>query len=210
MKALVASPFRVILALCFAWSWSSVVCAQHGGGGGGHGGGHFGGRGQGHASRFGPRAQPHGITRYPPLSVLRLFGRRHRRFVEPFFFSNGLFWGGVGGCDFWDWNCGFRLDDSDPGFGNWMNLTPAPGPTNPEGSSVSPFVTVLYLRNGDSVGVTEYWVENEEFDYLTTYGGENAIPFDQIDLERTVNENARRGIPFTLHPQPPPSPSRDR
>jgi hypothetical protein len=66
-------------------------------------------------------------------------------------------------------------------------------------------VTLLYLKHGYSVGVTEYWVENGELHYLTTYGGENAV---ELDLQQTVNENASRRVPFTLRPKLAPPPGR--
>jgi hypothetical protein len=34
------------------------------------------------------------------------------------------------------------------------------------------------------------------------YGGESTLNMDELDLQRTVNENARRGINFSLHPNP--------
>jgi hypothetical protein len=199
MKAAWATNFRLILAVWLALSVCAVARGQHGAGGG-HGGGHLGGRGGGHLSRLGASAQPRGITRHPPFSAFRFFGRHRRRLAQPFLFSHGLFIGGVGGCDFWDWNCGFLWEDA---FGNWMPPALAPGASNPESASASPFVAVLYLKNGYSVGVSKYGVQDDELHYLTTYGGENAIPFDQIDLPRTVKENSSRGIPFTLRPNQP-------
>jgi alkyl sulfatase BDS1-like metallo-beta-lactamase superfamily hydrolase len=38
--------------------------------------------------------------------------------------------------------------------------------------------------------------------YVTSYGGENSIDANQLDLQRTVNENALRGVTFTLRPAP--------
>jgi len=67
---------------------------------------------------------------------------------------------------------------------------PAPGPD----------VTVLYLKDGSSYGVTDYWLENNRLHYVTTYGGANAIDLDELDLQRTVDENAIQGVKFTLRP----------
>jgi hypothetical protein len=38
--------------------------------------------------------------------------------------------------------------------------------------------------------------------YVTSYGGENMIDESRLDLQRTVNENAARGVDFTLRPEP--------
>jgi len=36
--------------------------------------------------------------------------------------------------------------------------------------------------------------------YITNYGGENTLDMGQLDLQRTVDENARTGVDFTLKP----------
>jgi hypothetical protein len=64
-----------------------------------------------------------------------------------------------------------------------------------------PYV-LLYLKDGSSFAVSEYWLTEGKLHYFTSYGGENAIEESQIDLQRTVNENAARGVNFTLRPGP--------
>jgi hypothetical protein len=49
-------------------------------------------------------------------------------------------------------------------------------------------------------GLTDYWVENAELHYKTTYGGQNSVSFERIDWEKTVKLNADRGVPFILSP----------
>jgi hypothetical protein len=61
-------------------------------------------------------------------------------------------------------------------------------------------VTLLQLRDGSMYGLTDYWVENAELHYKTTYGGQNSVSFDQIDFEKTLKLNADRGIQFILRP----------
>jgi hypothetical protein len=44
---------------------------------------------------------------------------------------------------------------------------------------------------------------------VTSYGGQNAIELNQLDFQRTVDENASRSIELTLRPAPasaPPEP----
>jgi len=62
--------------------------------------------------------------------------------------------------------------------------------------------TLLYLADGTNLDVTSYWLAGGELHYITSYGGENAVPIEQVDLQRTVNANAARGVPFTLRPGP--------
>jgi len=71
--------------------------------------------------------------------------------------------------------------------------------------------TLLYFKDGTSVGVTEYWLADDQLHYITTYGGENMVRMSRLDLQRTVDENSRRSIEFILAPQPAaavPAPTR--
>jgi hypothetical protein len=60
--------------------------------------------------------------------------------------------------------------------------------------------TVLFLKDGTSFAVTDYWLESGRLHYVTTYGGANAIELEALDTQRTVDENARNGVTFTLRP----------
>jgi hypothetical protein len=60
--------------------------------------------------------------------------------------------------------------------------------------------TVLFLKDGTSYGVTDYWLEGGRLHYVTTYGGANAIELDALDMQRTVDENAKHGVTFALRP----------
>jgi hypothetical protein len=66
-------------------------------------------------------------------------------------------------------------------------------------------IAVLYLKDGSSYAVTDYWLENGKLHYVASYGGENAIDEGALDLQKTVNENAGRGMTFTLRPGPEPA-----
>jgi len=65
-------------------------------------------------------------------------------------------------------------------------------------------VTLLQLRDGSIYGLVAYWVEDGQLHYTTTYGGQNSLELDRIDLEETVQLNAERGIQFVLLPNTPP------
>jgi hypothetical protein len=179
--------------------------AQHGGSGhsgGGHSGGHFGGHAHAGRDGFGENEKAHGITRYPPFSAVRIFHHRHRSFGEPYFFANGLLLGSYVNCGFWDWGCGLGWDYVDSG--DWMNPAPGDEVRGFGAAGESKTVTVLYLKNGYSVGVTDYYLERGDLHYMTTYGGEDSVPIGQVDLQRTVNENASMGVAFVLHPRQAP------
>jgi hypothetical protein len=60
---------------------------------------------------------------------------------------------------------------------------------------------LLYLKDGTSFAVSDYWLADGKLHYVTSYGGDNSVDESQVDLQRTVNENATRGVDFTLKPQ---------
>jgi hypothetical protein len=66
---------------------------------------------------------------------------------------------------------------------------------------------MLYLKDGTMYPASDYWLADNQLHYLVNYGGEGTIDMDQLDLQRTVDENAKRGVRFTLksNPNTPPS-----
>jgi hypothetical protein len=64
-------------------------------------------------------------------------------------------------------------------------------------------VTLLQLRNGSMYGLVYYWVEDGQLHYTTTYGGRDCLELDRIDLEKTIQLNAERGIRFVLRSKTP-------
>jgi len=71
--------------------------------------------------------------------------------------------------------------------------------SEPQESVAGP-VLVLYLRDGSGYGVTDYWLAEGMLHFVTTYGAEKLSPLDQLDVQRTVDENAANGLYFTLSP----------
>jgi hypothetical protein len=76
------------------------------------------------------------------------------------------------------------------------------GQSSREGTSQQQPYVILYLKDGSSYAVSDYWLSGGKLHYVTSYGGENVIDQSQLDLQRTVNENATRGVDFTLRPEP--------
>jgi hypothetical protein len=66
-------------------------------------------------------------------------------------------------------------------------------------------ITMLVLKEGISFAVTDYWVEDGKLGYVTTYGRENIIDLEQVDLDQTAKLNSLRGVPFVLRARPAPS-----
>jgi len=62
-----------------------------------------------------------------------------------------------------------------------------------------------YFVDGSVSGLRDYWFAGGKLHYVTDYGFENAVDLDAVDLPETVNENALRGVKFTLGAAPMPS-----
>jgi hypothetical protein len=78
-------------------------------------------------------------------------------------------------------------DNSGPDNSSTENAAPAPD-------------TIIYLKDGTSFAVKDYWVADGQLHYVASYGGENAVDLNQLDLERTTDANAKQGIAITLRP----------
>jgi hypothetical protein len=68
--------------------------------------------------------------------------------------------------------------------------------------AVSTPTVLLYLKDGTTLAASDYWLADGVLHYDVSYGGQGSVDMGELDLQRTVNENARRGIPFSLKPQP--------
>jgi hypothetical protein len=62
--------------------------------------------------------------------------------------------------------------------------------------------TVLYMKDGSSFAVSDYWLSEGRLHYVTSYGGENAMDLSKLDLQKTVDENGKAGNSFSLKATP--------
>jgi len=100
-------------------------------------------------------------------------------------------------------------------FGYSFEYPPPGAATNAPAIEPDHEILLLYLKDGSVYALTNYWVADGKLHYVTSYGGENAIPLDQVDIQHTVDVNGKRGVPFVLgpkdqsppQPQDPPSPN---
>jgi hypothetical protein len=61
---------------------------------------------------------------------------------------------------------------------------------------------LLYMKDGSVYSVRDYWVAGGQIHYVLLSGAESAIDMEQLDVQRTVDENAKSGVQFTLKPSP--------
>lgn len=82
---------------------------------------------------------------------------------------------------------------------------PPESESDPTDASVaSKPAATIYLKDGTSYGVTDYWLSGGSLHYVTNYGGENRVVADRLDLQRTVDANAANGVSFILSNEPAP------
>jgi hypothetical protein len=208
-----------------------VALAQHGGGHMG-GGGHFGGGGRvGAPHGFAPRAshatisQPRGSPGPPPAGAgtrafrfqqRPIYVFRYPRFFGPPFYRfgfglgfNSLWWPA---CDpFWGWgiNC-YGLPFYGFGYGyGYGNYAPPQAYDYPVYlySGDGRELPQLYLKDGTVYSVNDYWFVDGQIHFtLIEEGGtksvEQVIDFDELDLQRTIDDNTQRGFRFVLRNEP--------
>jgi hypothetical protein len=143
-------------------------------------------------------------------------------------FGLGFGWGPTCG-PYWAWGFGCNgLPFYDYGYGsgyvsppvsNWPSSDYGSQPETPPSPETGPFIyesqtpeqaqnniraesfiTVLYLKDGSLYALDNYWVEDGKLHYMTSNGGENTVDIDQIDIQKTVDVNASRGVNFTRPP----------
>lgn len=83
--------------------------------------------------------------------------------------------------------------DDSSGSGAYRNTR-----KNSENSSA---ILLLYLKDGTMYSARDCWLAGE-LHCTATDGSERVFELDSIDFQRTVDENTRRGVPFTLKPNP--------
>ena len=150
---------------------------------------------------FGPRA---GFGQRPIFI-------RHRVFLRPPFFGfRGVFypawWLNCGPA--WSW--GFGCDWQVPDYGTEYYVPPpAPiyeYPVYEYYGGPRDFV-LLFLKDGTEYSVIDYWFVKDEVHFTTLEEGgtkavEQVIGMDELDLQKTIDVNTRRGFRFVRRDEP--------
>jgi hypothetical protein len=131
---------------------------------------------------------------------------------DPFWYDP--WWWGSGPYGYYSPGLSYNYNYGAPSdYGNYSSSSPTY--STPDSATNSPSSNVvadnsistapslrLYLKNGATFDVTDYWFADNKLNYITTDGSEFGIEMDQLDLQRTVDENAKHGVRFTLKPGP--------
>jgi hypothetical protein len=206
-----------LAAFLLAIPWVQIpALAQHAGHVGGAG--HFnGGARVGVAHVFVPPASRTMISRPRGFGTGRFLFRRRLFFVfsNPAFFGAPFFRFGTGFNSVWwptcgpFWTWGFGCGDSASyGYGSENYVTPQPyeSPVYLYGGEGGALVG-LYLKDGTAYGVLDYWFVNGDIHFTLVEDGddravEHVIPFDELDLQRTIDVNTRRGFRMVMRDEP--------
>jgi hypothetical protein len=88
---------------------------------------------------------------------------------------------------------------------------PVQGSDNPNPVTGNVAVTtptvLIYLNDGTTYAASDYWLADGKLHFNVSYSGENSVDMNQVDLQRTVNENSKRGVRFSLKANPDTSSS---
>ena len=83
----------------------------------------------------------------------------------------------------------------------------APSPTYVFVGSASPSHPQLVFKDGTTYTVTDYWRVNDHLHFITIEEGgtksvPHALPFGDLDVQRTTDTNAAQGFRFVLRDEP--------
>jgi hypothetical protein len=157
----------------------------------------------------------------PPPPVYPFYGYPFW-FGGPFYYGFGPGWGfySCWWCaSYWLWGWGYGFNNWSPyGYGYGYGYDGyAPGnyvAAAPSTSSYAYPVTYgeeradlpqLYLKDGTVYTVTDYWVVDEELHFTQREEGklvEHTIPFEELDLQTTIDVAKQRGFIFVLRDEP--------
>jgi hypothetical protein len=218
---LLPKKIRIAAAFAVACAWvmapvAPVAFAQHGG----HAGaaGHSAGAGHVTVPRVSAPPAPHvGILR-PPISFGRRagFGQRPVFIRRPIFVRAPFFRLRRGFYSAWSLNCGpawvwgfgcgdWRL----PEYGVENYVAPPLVIYEPEYAYYGgprDFV-LLFLKDGTEYSVTDYWFMKDEVHFIVLEEGgtksvEQVIGLDELDSQKTIDVNTRRGFRLVRRDEP--------
>lgn len=105
---------------------------------------------------------------------------------------------------FWPWTYG-SFTVSSPGPVNYV-LQAAEAPVYVAGYERED-TPQLYLQDGTILNVTDYWVVDNQLHFTMVEGTgaepvEQSIPFEELDMQKTIDANTRKGFRFVLRNEP--------
>jgi hypothetical protein len=132
------------------------------------------------------------------------------------FYWNSLTWGWPGYYGYpagypygYDYNSYYGSSSYQAPGEDYTSPDPQPSPApadqpSPQYNSVAggAVPVLIYLKSGSVFSAVDYWSSGDEIHYVLINGRSGAFAADQLDLQRTVTENNKSGVPFALSSSP--------
>lgn len=137
----------------------------------------------------------------------------HRPFFLFAFRQNfySLWWLNCGPLWFWDSGCGglylypYGLERYESPLATPLRYEP-PVYSYPAGYPADRDLVQLFLTDGTVLSVSDYWFVNDEVHFTipdgTTKPAEQVMGLDELDLQKTIDVNTRRGFRFVRRDEP--------
>jgi hypothetical protein len=106
----------------------------------------------------------------------------------------------------------YDQDNSDGNVnGNWSTPN-GPSSSAAQNSANLAVPVLIYMKNGAVYSARDYWIVDDELNYILMDGAQHAVDLDRVDLPRTNTENAKSGVKFIFKSEPsvptvPPAPA---
>ena len=150
------------------------------------------------------------VTVRPPFRPIRPFPPVVRFYIfpavsGPYWPSNFCWWAT---CDYF-WTSALLYNSAPLDVWNPANSFLSPpfqSPVDVYGEE-KPDSPQLFLKDGTSLYVTDYWVVDDQLHFMITQEDgmkpeEQVMPFDELDLQKTIDVNTNRGFRFLLRNEP--------
>ena len=145
----------------------------------------------------------------PPVRPIHPFPPAFRFYLfpvaVPVYPTNFCWWATCGGV----WTSALIYNGLPLNTWNPANFVAPPGPEPPVYvyGAEGPDLPQLFLKDGTILFVNDYWVMDDQlhFTIIEDEGmtpAEHVVPFDELDLQKTVNVNTQRGFRFMLRNEP--------
>ena len=124
-------------------------------------------------------------------------------FTNPFWPFNSCWWAMCNQ----DWTSALIYNGLAIGQWSAPNYVVAPLLQTPVYGQERPDNPELFLKNGTILNVTDYWVVDGQLHFMMIEEDgakpvEQVIPFDELDLQKTIDLNTQRGFRFQLRNEP--------
>lgn len=119
------------------------------------------------------------------------------------YYDNGYSYSGPP--DAWPQNDNSDMDQGTVPAGGDGSVSAAPvaeGGPQSDTAANGAVPVILFLKDGSAYSVRDYWVSGGRLHYVMLNGSSSAFDVDRLDVQRTVDENAKSGVQFVLKPNP--------